>query len=150
MAIQPKISSQIILTGAPTTINEWMTKAAEIDSAFKRTNSLFSRGITSGKKKSNWKPRLHYSQQNNDYREPMDIDVMNSHRENPRNMHGNRNPRRVPFKKMSDEEKERRMKNNLCFKCAKPGHFAADCRGTPQEPPPRKEQQKKKFTPSQM
>jgi hypothetical protein len=34
-AINPKIISQIILSGAPNTINGWMTKAAKIDSAFR-------------------------------------------------------------------------------------------------------------------
>jgi hypothetical protein len=86
MAIQPKISSQIILSRTLNTINAWIAKATEIDSAFKQTNLVFSRGITSTKKKSNWKLRLHYSQPDNGYGEPMDIDVMNSHHENLRNM----------------------------------------------------------------
>ena len=34
MALRPEITEKIILLGALTTINEWMAKAAEIDSAY--------------------------------------------------------------------------------------------------------------------
>jgi hypothetical protein len=60
LAVNPKISSQIILSGTPNTINRWMTKAAEIDLVIQRTNSLFSRGIQGGGngKKHMWKLKL--------------------------------------------------------------------------------------------
>lgn len=82
MAIQPKTAQQIILAGTPATINAWMTKAAEVDSAFRRTNALFSKGISHGNgnnnrngKKKNWKPHFYSSSGGGESSgEPMDID----------------------------------------------------------------------------
>jgi len=41
-AINRNIASQIILAGAPDTLDEWMTKASQIDRAYKRSNRLFA------------------------------------------------------------------------------------------------------------
>jgi hypothetical protein len=77
-AVNPKIALQIILSGAPNTINEWMTKAAEVDSAFRRMNLLFSRGIQGGNgKRQAWKLKLSGGSQNHDQGEPMDVDTIN-------------------------------------------------------------------------
>ena len=69
-ALNPKIAQQIIMNGDPETINAWMSRAAEIDSAYRRTNSLFSKGIQQ-KGRSTWKPRLHAREYNPGV--PMDI-----------------------------------------------------------------------------
>ena len=69
-ALNPKIAQQIIVNGDPETINAWMSRAAEIDSAYRRTNSLFSKEIQQ-KGRSAWKPRLHAREYNPGV--PMDI-----------------------------------------------------------------------------
>lgn len=79
-SINPKIAVQIIIQGRPTNINDFMLKAAKIDSAFRRTNMLFSIGIQHNKKKP-WKPCFYStSSHHNDRGEPMDINVMDSRR----------------------------------------------------------------------
>ena len=50
--INHNIALQLILAGAPATLDEWMTKALQIDRAYKRSNQLFA-GASSFKKKGN-------------------------------------------------------------------------------------------------
>jgi len=45
-AINRNIASQIILAGAPDTLDAWMTKASQIDRAFKRSNRLFAGAVS--------------------------------------------------------------------------------------------------------
>jgi hypothetical protein len=109
-AVSPKIATQIILSGAPMTINRWMTKAAEIDLAFRRTNTLFAKGIQGGHngmsaRKHPWKPKLGGSQWNHDQGEPMDIDAI-----------------------QQGSSADERKKTVECYNCRKRGHYAADCR----------------------
>jgi len=104
-AINRNIASQIILAGAPNTLDEWMTKASQIDRAFKRSNRLFA-GAASFKRKENHrqKPKSFYgdsSNRNQSMGEPMDID------------------------RLSPQENERRKKAKLCFECGESGHFAS-------------------------
>ena len=56
-ALHPTLAQQITIQGEPTTISEWMSRAATIDSAYRRTNALFARGI-GGQGRSNWKPKF--------------------------------------------------------------------------------------------
>jgi len=106
-AINWNIASQLILSGAPATLDEWMTKASQIDRAYKRSNRLFA-GASSFKKKGNnqQKPKGFYGDSSNNWNqsmgEPMDID------------------------RLSPQENERRKKEKLCFDCRKPGHFATE------------------------
>jgi len=76
--INRNIASQIILAGAPNTLDEWMTKASQIDRAYKRSNRLFA-GAASFKRKDNHrqKPKSFYgdsTNRNQSIGEPMDID----------------------------------------------------------------------------
>ena len=106
-AVSPKIAQQIIVNGEPPTIGLWMSRAAEIDSAYRRTNATYGRGVQ-GYGKSTWKPQL----QRREYRgEPMDIGYMGRPDQYLRN--------RPQEPRLSKEEEERRKKNNLCFKCGK-------------------------------
>ena len=57
-ALSPKLANQIIMNGAPETISGWMSRAAEVDSAQRRTHHTFSQGVK-GYGKTNWKPRLY-------------------------------------------------------------------------------------------
>jgi len=103
--INRNIASQLILSGAPATLDEWMTKASQIDRAYKRSNRLFA-GASSFKKKGNnrQKPKGFYgdsSNRNQSMGEPMDID------------------------RLSPQENERRKKEKLCFECGYAGHFAS-------------------------
>jgi len=103
-AINRNIASQIILAGAPDTLDEWMTKASQIDRAYKRSNRLFA-GAASFKRKDNHrqKPKGIYGDsfnRNQSMGEPMDID------------------------RLSPQENERRKKAKLCFECGESGHFA--------------------------
>jgi len=104
-AINRNIASQIILAGAPDTLDEWMTKASQIDRAYKRSNRLFA-GAASFKRKDNHrqKPKSFHgdsSNRNQSMGEPMDID------------------------RLSPQENERRKKAKLCFECGESGHFAS-------------------------
>jgi hypothetical protein len=114
-----------------------MTKAAKIDSAIRRMNSLFSRGIQGGGngKKHVWKPKLSGSSRH-DQGKPMDIDAVN-------------------YSHNAPDKGERR--NDDCCNCGKPGHFAKDCKlprkegKQPQKPKGKQPQaQRKKFTPTRM
>jgi hypothetical protein len=140
-AINPKIASQIILSGAPNTINGWMTKAAEVDSAFRRTNLLFSRGIQGGNgKRQAWKPKLSGGSRNHDQGEPMDVDAMNQ--------------------QGSSKDREDWKKTADCYNCGKKGHISSECKAPPKQKgggrPQQKSKgkhphgQKKKFTPGGM
>jgi len=104
-AINRNIASQIILAGAPDTLDKWMTKASQIDRAYKQSNRLFS-GAASFKRKDNHrqKPKSFYgdsSNHNQSMGEPMDID------------------------RLSPQENEWRKKEKLCFECGRSGHFAS-------------------------
>ena len=89
-ALNPTLAQQITIQGEPDTISEWMSRAATIDSAYRRTNVLFARGIN-GQGRSNWKPRF---QPRGEYRgEPMDIGFVDTDRPSQKD-HG---PRQVPL-----------------------------------------------------
>ena len=146
-AIQPRLSSQIIIAGQPENINQWMTKAAEIDSAFRRTNSLFARGVQE-KQKQPWKPRFSSTRTSpSQYGEPMDIDSLQVQKPQQGNPY---------FKQISPEEKTRRMEKGLCLQCGGEGHFAKGCRvqGKLTEPQQHQtakgKQPKPKFNPTQL
>ena len=103
--INRNIALQIILAGAPDTLDEWMTKASQIDRAFERSNRLFA-GAASFKRKDNHrqKPKSFYgdsSNRNQSMGKPMDID------------------------RLSPQENKWRKKEKLCFECGKSGHFAS-------------------------
>jgi len=103
--INRNIASQLILSRAPATLDEWMTKASQIDRAYKRSNRLFA-GASSFKKKGNNRQKLKgfygdSSNRNQSMAEPMDID------------------------RLSPQANERRKKEKLCFDCGKSGHFAS-------------------------
>ena len=151
MALNSEIAEKIILLGSPTTINEWMAKSAEVDSAYQRTRSLYGKGIQ-GYGKKNWKPRLSQTE----YRgEPMDIGYVGQ---------GNQTPKKTQGPRMTPEEENRRRENRLCFRCGKGGHGSKQCRAprnihppgqgssTPQGRSsfPKKQDQKKKYNPTQM
>lgn len=105
-AINRNIAQQIILSGTPNNLDNWMQKASELDSAYKRANRLFASAITKGSKQ-NFRPRFNaptISSKNHDMGEPMDID------------------------RLQPQEVERRKKKNLCFECGKEGHYASDHR----------------------
>ena len=94
MALRPEIAEKIIILGAPETINLWMTKAAEIDSVYRRTRSLYSSGIQ-GYGKKNWKPRLSQTEYQG---EPMDIGYVGQ---------GNQAPKKTQGPRMTLEEENR-------------------------------------------
>ena len=72
--IKKELARQIVIAGEPPTINALMTKAAEIDAAFRRTTNMFSDRLG---KKSSWKPKFYTKQlRTTDYGEPMDIDAV--------------------------------------------------------------------------
>ena len=129
-----------------------MTKAAEIDAAFRRTNTMFSNGLK-GKKHTPFKPKF-YAKSRTDYGEPMDIDaVTHQHdRQAGPSVKKNFGPKNTPRPAGSGLRFE-----GVCFNCGKKGHMALDCRqaknerGKPQEPRRNPYNEgKKKFTPTQM
>jgi hypothetical protein len=129
-----------------------MSRAAEVDSAYRRTNSLFSKGIQS-KGRSSWKPRL---QRYGEYRgEPMDIGYVGQSDRAP-------GPSKGP--RMTRNEGNQKKEDRPCFNCGKTGHWAQECRAPKKNAQPstgerqsqkrtafpKKQEQKKKFNPSQM
>ena len=114
-AISPKISSQIILNGAPDFINGWMTKAAEVDALLQRTNLLFAKGFQSTKKA--WKPRIPYQNSSYNQGEPMDINHI-SHNSRPNKQKGKQRIPNALFKQ--------RKNNGACFKCGSQDHWGSE------------------------
>ena len=55
-----------------------------------------------------------------EYPQPMDLDNFNS----------------KPLPKLDERERERCLKNNLCFRCRRPGHSKANCKGVTYTSPP--------------
>jgi hypothetical protein len=74
-AINQNITQQIILSGTANNLNDWMKKASELDSTYKRAGHLFASTITK-RLRHGFKPRFNRpsSPQNQDMGEPMDID----------------------------------------------------------------------------
>jgi hypothetical protein len=66
-----------------------------------------------------------------DYGDPMDLDEIRRGKSQKKPRSGFK---KTPRKGLSDAERERRRKENLCFTCGKPGHRSSECRGktTPQ------------------
>jgi hypothetical protein len=92
-AIKMQIAQQIILAGAPKTINAWMSKAAEIDSAYRRSNHLFAKGLNRGpfhQKREPWKPKF-----SRPTRDPnaMDVDAV---RTDNKGQQGRERKQRIP------------------------------------------------------
>ncbi|KAL1256383.1 hypothetical protein QQF64_009474 [Cirrhinus molitorella] len=44
-------------------------------------------------------------------------------------------PMQVGYTKLTVEERERRLKGNLCLYCGQPGHIRANCPTRPPQPP---------------
>ena len=73
-AISREIVRQIIISGSPDNLDEWMRKASELDNAFRRANRLFASAITKQPYRG-FKPRFNHSFQKRESQgEPMDID----------------------------------------------------------------------------
>ena len=100
-----EIARRIISQGQPTTVANWMMKAAEMDSYEQQARQLL--GSTSGsghkgKQQGNkwcptYVPRMEYRG------EPMEID------------------------QLCPKEEQRRKKEDQCYNCGKKEHFAQDC-----------------------
>jgi hypothetical protein len=144
-AIDPRIVTQVVINGAPDTIGSWMLKAAEIDSAMRRTRHMFGKAVQ-GQGKKNWRPKQYQRSEN--YGEPMDIDAVRTPTEKRK---------KTPYVEIPPQEKERRNQNNLCYKCGASNHGGEVCRTgwklgpQPQASGSRPQQApKKKFTPTNL
>ena len=102
--IKPHFAKQIIIQGPPTTLTEWMQKAAEVDGFERRANQFLSLALPRTKgKRTLWKLREYY--QKEDRGEPMEINRLDSEQKND------------DWKKTAE-----------CFNCGRKGHIATDCR----------------------
>ena len=61
-AVNPKISTQIVLQGEPNTLDAWITKATEVASVLERTGLLFTRGIDRRHNQAPFKPQIKQEQ----------------------------------------------------------------------------------------
>ena len=99
--IPPSLMKKIYgMDTVPTTIDKWYQQTLHFQHVWEKTNE-----IAKGRP-----PPFQSGQHNNGYkkRDPnaMDVDAV----------------------QISQQEREKRYKNHLCFGCGKPGHRVADCR----------------------
>jgi hypothetical protein len=92
----------------PINLKEWYNWAARLDNNFRKMQQIFGRGqITANKGKE--EPRRRWSFQRKDLN-AMDVDIITT-----------------TMNAMTVEEREKFMKEGLCFCCRKPGHISRDC-----------------------
>ena len=100
-AINSKTAEKVItMDNPPTTLDDWMDKAAKFDSNWRRASALLGRGAPKGQEKG--KRQWHFSRPARDPN-AMDVDVL------------------------SVEEKEQLKKKGLCFRCRTGKHLANEC-----------------------
>jgi hypothetical protein len=100
------------LSTPPTNLKEWYDWAARLDNNFRKMQRILGRGQTTmnnGKGKEEPRRRWNFSTQKKDPN-AMDIDTITT-----------------ALNAMTIEERERFMKEGLCFRCRKPGHISKDC-----------------------
>ena len=115
-AIRPELALQILLTVTSTSIEDWMTTMARLDTTMWRANLFFAKGFKkegAQQRQPQWRPQS--TKLKSDYGEPMDIDALQPGSSRPN------------LWKVLQEEIERRKKAQLCFKCGQSGHFANKC-----------------------
>lgn len=93
----------------PTTIEKWYTQALHFKHVWEKTNDIA---------KGEGSPFLPFQERNNNnqkiYQKKKDPNAMDVDA--------------IHVKRLTPEEQQRCIDNNLCFKCRRPGHSAAKCR----------------------
>jgi hypothetical protein len=92
----------------PTNLKEWYDWAARLDNNFRKMQRIFGRGQTTANKGKE-EPRRRWNFQRKDPN-AMDVDIITT-----------------TMNAMTVEEREKFMKEGLCFRCRKPGHISRDC-----------------------
>ena len=98
-ALNPRIASQIIVNGAPVSLDAWMKKASEIDSHYRRINTLYGRSDHKAGGSKHWTPRLFQTKPQRD-------------------------PNAMEIDRLSPQEQERYKREGKCFTCGQTGHMA--------------------------
>ena len=94
----------------PTNLKEWYDWAARLDNNYRKMQWIFGRGqTTTNNGKGKEEPRRRWNFQRKDPN-AMDVDVITT-----------------TMNAMTVEEREKFMKEGLCFRCRKPGHISRDC-----------------------
>ncbi|KAF4556640.1 Hypothetical protein D9617_1g085180 [Elsinoe fawcettii] len=102
-----------MIDGPPADLKELIDKAIKID------NRLYERRM---EKRGGYKANTRFQRTNRDYGDPMELDAMRQGRPSRAGGKG----RGAKF--LSGKEREKCRRENLCFKCERPGHRARECR----------------------
>ena len=114
--ILQKIFAQATL---PTTMDEWYTQASKYDAQYRRVHEILERrrGATSGSSNTNQTKKTfiprYVPRYTSTHRDPnaMDVDQLTT-----------------TIDRLTNEEREKHMRENRCFKCHKIGHISRNCR----------------------
>jgi hypothetical protein len=94
----------------PTNLKEWYDWANRLDNNFRKMQRIFGRGqTTTNNGKGKEEPRRRWNFQRKDPN-AMDVDIITT-----------------TMNAMTVEEREKFMREGLCFRCRKPGHISRDC-----------------------
>jgi hypothetical protein len=124
--LKDQIKLELARMGPIDNINDLIEESVRIDNRFyeySRDKQFTNRGYSGRSyKKNEGRPRYSKPQYNREqsYGDPMELDMMNSKNN------------------LSQEERNRRRNQKLCFECGFPGHQAKDCRKKPQGTKPGK------------
>lgn len=124
IGLKDHVKDELARIDRPTTFSDLVTLAIRIDNRFYERKLERNERITRDKSKVS---NNHYAGNKRTAHFPSSVVNAPS---TP--THGGYEPMQIDasrpfFKKLTDEEKKRRMENKLCLYCGKPGHMAKDC-----------------------